>query len=340
MKQILLLSTGGTIASDSTPSGLAPAMDGAEFLRYIPAVRWICRTDCVQVCNIDSTNMTPAHWLDIARTIRESYDRYDGFVVSHGTDTMAYTAAALSYLIQDSPKPIVLTGSQKPISMEITDSKTNLMDSFTVACDGRIAGVSVVFGGAVILGTRARKTYSKSFSAFSSINYPVLGVVRDGRLVPYLRPTTAPGGPFFYRHLNTRVSLVKLIPGISSALLSFALEESDGVLIESFGVGGVPAGDQGQFYDVIRRAEDRGKIVVVTTQVQNEGSDLSVYNVGHRLKSDLGVLESYDMTLEASVAKLMWCLARTREREMVTRLFYTPVAGDLLAGPQTPAEPD
>ena len=334
MKQILMLGTGGTIASGSTAAGLAPAMDGAEFLRYIPDVQQICRTDCVQVCNIDSTNMTPAHWLDIARTIREAYDRYDGFVISHGTDTMAYTAAALSYLIQDSPKPIVLTGSQKPISMEITDSKTNLLDSFTVACDGRIAGVTVVFGGAVILGTRARKTFSKSFSAFSSINYPVLGVVRDGQLLPYLRPAVSAGGPRFFQDLNTRVSLVKLIPGVSPALLSFALEESDGVLVESFGVGGVPAGDQGRFYDLIRRAEARGKIVVVTTQVQNEGSDLAVYNVGHRLKSDLGVLESYDMTLEAAVAKLMWCLARTRDRDQVARLFYTPVACDLLAGPQ------
>jgi len=336
MKRILMIGTGGTIASDETGAGLAPALDGAAFLRYVPALERLCRVETLQVCNIDSTNMTPAHWLAIAGAIRDRYGDYDGFVVSHGTDTMAYTAAALSYLIQGSPKPIVLTGSQKPISMDITDSKTNLLDSFTVACDGRIPGVTVVFGGAVILGTRARKTYSKSYGAFSSINYPVLGVVRDGRLTPYIRPETLEA-PRFYDSLDAQVSLVKLIPGVSPAMLTFALEQSDGVLIESFGVGGVPAGDGGQFYHRIRAAVDRGKIVVVTTQVQNEGSDLAVYNVGHRLKSDLGVLESYDMTLEAAVAKLMWALAQSRDREAVTRLFYTPIARDILSLPEDPS---
>lgn len=330
MKRILMIGTGGTIASDMTEAGLAPELSGAEFLKYIPSVESLCEVDCLQVCNIDSTNMTPAYWLDIAKAVQKAYDSYDGFVISHGTDTMAYTAAALSYLIQDSPKPIVITGSQKPIHMDITDSKTNLLDSFAVACDGRIAGVTIVFGGAVILGTRARKTYSKSYGAFSSINYPFLGVVQEGRLVPYIQPQ-AGSEPRFYHKLNTSVSLVKLIPGISPAYLSFALQESDAVIVESYGVGGVPAGD---FYDLIRKAEDQGKIVVVTTQVQNEGSDLAIYNVGHRLKSDLGVLESYDMTIEAAVAKLMWCLAQTKDSKEVAKLFYTPVANDILCLPE------
>lgn len=330
MKTILMIGTGGTIASDTTESGLAPELTGADFLNYIPSVSALCQVDSVQVCNIDSTNMTPEHWLDILRSIRENYDRYDGFLIAHGTDTMAYTAAALSYLIQDSPKPIVLTGSQKPIHMDSTDSKTNLLDAFGVASDGRIAGVSVVFGGAVIAGTRARKTYSKSYGAFSSINYPVLGVVQEGRLIPYIRPEIG-ATPRFYDRLDTKVSLVKLIPGISPQYLNFALRESDAVIVESYGVGGVPSW---AFYDLIKKAESDGKIVVVTTQVQNEGSDLAVYHVGHRLKNDLGVLESYDMTLEATVAKLMWCMAQTSEQEEVKMLFYTPVANDILCLPE------
>lgn len=333
MKQILMIGTGGTIASEMTEAGLVPGMTGAEFLRYVPSVEKLCQVDCLQVCNIDSTNMTPGHWLAMAQAVEEHYDAYDGFVICHGTDTMAYTAAALSYLIQESPKPIVLTGSQKPIHMDITDSKTNLLDSFAVACDGRLPGVTIVFGGAVILGTRARKTYSKSYGAFSSINYPVLGVVQEGRLVPYIQPPVG-ATPRFYHSLNQRVSLVKLIPGLSPAYLEFALRESDAVLVESFGVGGVPAGDQGNFYDLIRRAEEAGKTVVVSTQVQNEGSDLAVYNVGHRLKTDLGVLESYDMTTEAAVAKLMWALAQTKDRQEVAKLFYTPVAQDILGLPE------
>lgn len=331
MKRILMLATGGTIASEMTEAGLAPGLTGADFLNYVPAVRQLCQVDCVQVCNIDSTNMTPGHWRAIARTLQTHYEDYDGFVVCHGTDTMAYTAAALSYLVQESPKPIVITGSQKPIHADITDSKTNLLDAFAVASDGRIGGVSVVFAGAVILGTRARKTFSKSYGAFTSINYPLLGVVQEGRLVPYITPPT--GGPRFYEALDEGVALLKLIPGASPALLQFLLEENRAVILESFGVGGVPAGDQGGFYAMIRAAVAQGKILVVTTQVQNEGSDLSVYNVGHRLKSDLGVLEAYDMTTEAVVAKLMWTLAQTDDSREVPRLFYTPVAQDILCRP-------
>ena len=329
MKRILMIGTGGTIASEMTDAGLVPELTGAEFLRYIPAVRALCQVDCLQVCNIDSTNMTPGHWLEVAAAIREHYGAYDGFVICHGTDTMAYTAAALSYLIQASPKPIVLTGSQKPINMDVTDSKTNLLDAFTVACDGRIAGVQVVFGGMVILGTRARKTFSKSFGAFSSINYPILGVVQEGRLVPYLCPPHA-AAPRFYGALDQRVALLKLTPGVSPGQLEYLLRENDAVIVESYGVGGVPAGGGGAFYEAIRAAVDAGKTVVVTTQVQNEGSDLSVYNVGHRLKSDLGVLEAYDMTTEAVVAKLMWILGMTQAPEEAARLFYTPVANDIL----------
>ena len=329
MKQILMLATGGTIASEMTEAGLAPGLTGADFLNYVPGVRKLCRVDCLQVCNIDSTNMTPGHWVKLARAIRDNYERYDGFVVCHGTDTMAYTAAALSYLVQDSPKPIVLTGSQKPIHADITDSKTNLLDAFAVASDGRIGGVTVVFAGAVIRGTRARKTFSKSYGAFTSINYPLLGVVQEAHVIPYITPTCS--GPRFYEELDGSVALTKLIPGASAGILRFLLEQNRAVIVESFGVGGVPSGDQGEFYDLIREAVDRGKIVVVTTQVQNEGSDLSVYNVGHRLKSDIGVLEAYDMTTEAVVAKLMWALGRTGDSREVARLFYSPVADDILS---------
>ena len=221
----------------------------------------------------------------------------------------------------------MLTGSQKPIHMEITDSKTNLLDSFGCACDGRIAGVQVVFGGAVIAGTRARKNYSKSFSAFSSINYPVLGVTREGKLIPYLRPEAAER-PQFYQALNERVALLKLIPGARARQLELLLEENDAVIIESFGVGGVPT--DGGYLEAIGAAAEKGKIVVMTTQVQNEGSDLGVYKVGHVLKGAPGVLEAYDMTTEAVTAKLMWALAQTRQPDGIKRLFYTPVANDIL----------
>ena len=125
MKNILMLGTGGTIASEMTPEGLAPELTPAQLLRYVPAISDLCRVDCLSLFSLDSTNITPAHWCAIARALEENYDRYDGFVISHGTDTMAYTAAALSYLVQGAKKPIMLTGAQKPINYDSTDSKLN-----------------------------------------------------------------------------------------------------------------------------------------------------------------------------------------------------------------------
>ena len=328
MKKILLIGTGGTIASEMGDSGLAPELTSEQLLRYLPDIGKLCKVDCVQLLNLDSTNMAPGHWLTIAGQIRRSYDDYDGFVVAHGTDTMAYTAAALSYLIQDSPKPIVLTGAQRPINFETTDSKQNLRDAFTVA-SSNLCGVTIVFNGKVILGTRARKTRSKSFEAFDSINHPQLAIVQDGRLVRYIQPEAAVR-PHFYDALNTRVALLKLIPGTDPALAAWMLEHNDALIIESFGVGGLPAYDTGDFGEVIRAGMEAGKIVVMTTQVENEGSDLGVYQVGGRLKESLPIMEAYDMTTEAVVAKLMWILGQTQNHREVERLFYTPIARDIL----------
>ena len=326
MRRVLLIGTGGTIASEVTESGLAPELTTDQLLAYLPAVSGICRVDCIQLLNLDSTNIQPGHWRMMAQCVRTHYNEYDGFVLTHGTDTMAYTAAALSDLIQGSPKPIVLTGAQKPIGFDSTDSKVNLTDALRCAA-GDLPGVAIVFNGRVILGTRAKKTRSKSFQAFSSINYPDLAVLRDGRLLRYIRQDCA-AAPVFYDRLDTKVALLKLTPGTDRAAADFLLERNDALIIESFGVGGLP--ESGGFYDCVRDAMAAGKVVVLTTQVENEGSDLGVYHVGHSLKKDLGVLEAYDMTTEAVVAKVMWILGQTRDRAEVERMFYTPVAGDIL----------
>lgn len=328
MKQVLLIGTGGTIASELGENGLKPELTSDQLLKYIPDISEYCQVDCVQVCSLDSTNIRPEHWGLIAAVIKDNYASYDGFVVAHGTDTMAYTAAGLSYLIQGSKKPIVLTGAQKPIGFETTDSKTNLRDAFTVASSD-IAGVMIVFSGKVIAGTRARKTHSKRFSAFSSINYPVLGYVRDGRLVAFIKPE---GGenPVFYDGVDSRVALLKLIPGMDCRIAEYMLDNNDALIIESFGVGGLPSYEEGDYYEVIKRGLDAGKVVIMTTQVENEGSDMGVYSVGKRLKKSLPILEAYDMTTEAVTAKIMWILGQTKDRTRVEELFYTPVARDIL----------
>ena len=329
MKNILMIGTGGTIASEMTPSGLTPELNSTQLLSFVPRIGEMCHVDCVQLYSLDSTNIRPAHWLGVARAVWENYARYDGFVISHGTDTMAYTAAALSYLIQGSPKPIVLTGAQKPIWFDGTDSKRNLTDAFLYACRG-CGGVQIVFNGKVILGTRARKTCSKSFQAFSSVNYPDLAVVQDEHLLQYMRCACYPS-PVFYDALDDKVGLLKLIPGTPAAVLEFMLDRFDGLVIESFGVGGLLEyeGDA-SYFDIIHRGIARGKLVVMTTQVPNEGSNLAVYHVGGRLKSALCLLEAYDMTTEAAVAKLMWILGQTRDFDEAEKLFYQPVARDIL----------
>ena len=326
MKKILMIGTGGTIASDVTPEGLTPELDPGRLLEFIPNIRNVCSVDCLQCYNLDSTNIRPKHWLGLARVIRENYDSYDGFVISHGTDTMAYTASALSYLIQNSQKPIVITGAQKPIWFDGTDSKRNLTDAFLYACHGT-GGVVIVFDGKVILGTRARKTYSKSFQAFSSVNYPVLATMQDEKLLQYIQ-TDVQGTPVFYDELHTGVGLLKLVPGMDSDVIDYMLGRYDGLIIESFGVGGLP--EYSDFYSVVSRAADAGKLIVMTTQVPNEGSDLSVYHVGGRLKSTVRLLEAYDMTTESALTKLMWIMGQTRDFDTAKRLFYTPVAKDIL----------
>lgn len=324
-KKLLFLGTGGTIASELSGGALSPALGAAQLLRLVPAVSRLCDADALQLFELDSTDIMPTHWLQIAATIREHYDAYDGFVIAHGTDTMAYTASALSYLIQNSHKPIVLTGAQKPIGFETTDSKQNLADSFLCAASG-MQGVLVVFGGQVLLGTRARKTRSKSFAAFSSPNYPPLATIQNGRLTRYFDPTA--GETRFYEALDGSVGLLKLTPGTDVGLLDIFLDRYRALVIESFGVGGLP--DRGgAFRASVRRATAAGKLVAVTTQVPSEGTDLSVYQVGSDL-TDLGVLEAFDMTPEACFTKLMWLLSCTDDPAERRRLFYTPICHDIL----------
>ena len=330
MKKILMIGTGGTIASEMTGEGLAPELTPEELVRYVPGVSEMCSVRCLPLFSIDSTNMTPDHWLAVARALRDNYDLCDGFVISHGTDTMAYTAAALSYLVQGSPKPIILTGAQKPINFDNTDSKVNLRDVFICACAEGMHGVNIVFNGKVILGTRARKTRSKSFQAFSSINYPYVATLQDGFLMQYIAQEHF-GAPVFSDRLDPSVGLVKMIPGIDFELLEFMLQRKDAVIIESFGVGGLPSYNSDKFFDIIiEEGIKKGKYIIMTTQVPNEGSDLAVYNVGHRLKGWRYVLEAYDMTTESVLAKIMWILGSAKDWDEVSARFYKPVANDIL----------
>lgn len=328
-RKLLFLTTGGTIASVKTDHGLVPLLSSQELLAHLPELGALCQPETLSVCSVDSTDITPEYWLLFANAIRENWSRYDGFIVCHGTDTMGYTAAALSYLIQGADKPIILTGAQQPISDEVTDAKKNLRDSVITAIDPASRGVMVVFGGKVIAGTRAKKYKTISYDAFDSVNFPALGQVQGNRLVRYI-PTPYPSTPLtFFRELSPRVFLLKLTPGMSPALLPAIFQQYDCVIVESFGVGGIPQALMDGFADGLGEYEKTGKVLVLTTQVTYEGSDVGIYEVGRRVHERFAFLEAHDMTIEAVYTKCMWLLAQNcRSFTELQQRFYQPINFD------------
>lgn len=326
-----MIGTGGTIASRQTEQGLAPGLTPEDILSYIPAVKNVCEVQTLQVCNLDSTNLTPEHWKMMVKAVEDNYAYYDGFVICHGTDTLAYTAAALSYMIQNSAKPIVITGAQKPINMDVTDAKTNLLDSFIYAADDDSQNVNIVFDGKVIVGTRAKKERAKSYNAFSSINFPYPAVIQDGMLVRYIPEIPCRRAVKFYYDMKDSVYVLKLIPGMKPDVLPYLFQHYDCLVIESFGVGGIPQTLVNEFYEEMDKWSEQGKFVVMTTQVANEGSNMTVYEVGKRVKQDFNLIEAYDMTLEATITKLMWLMGQENlEYADMRKRFYQTINHDIL----------
>ncbi len=327
MKHILLIATGGTIASKDTPEGLVPSVSPEELLAEVPEIGSVCSVDAIRPFDLDSTNIYSKHWLELARIIRSKYEGYDGFVITHGTDTMAYTAAALSYLVQNSPKPIVLTGSQHSVNLRDTDARTNLADAFFFCADDKACNVNIVFDGKIIAGTRAKKTRTQSYNAFSSIDFPELGFLRDGKPVYYFREEK-PASPLFFEKLEERVFVLKMTPGVNADVFDYFDTHCEGLIIESFGSGGLPHYENDAFFSRLKYFLSLGKTAVLTTQVEREGSALDKYEVGRRLHACGNVLEARNMTLEATLAKLMWLLGNFRDT--VSEKFSTPVRFDIL----------
>ena len=324
-----MIATGGTIASKNLGQGLSPTISAEEILQFVPQIADLCSVTTMQPFYFDSTNIYYKHWVELAQIIKDNYNNYDGFVITHGTDTMAYTAAGLSYLIQNSRKPIVLTGSQKSIYEQDTDAKGNLYDAFCYCVDGGASGVNIVFDGKVILGTRARKTRSKSFNAFSSVDYPEVAVVSNGKVVHFVKNTVT-GAPKFYNTLNPNVFVLKMTPGMNPNIFDYLKQHFDAVIIESFGSGGLPKYEAQDFLEKLKEYLDQGNIAIIGTQVEREGSNLDVYEVGKRLSAFDGVMEARSMTLESTFAKTMWILAQTKDKATFRQMFYNQVCFDVI----------
>ena len=210
-----------------------------------------------------------------------------------------------------------------------------MIDSFRFACENDIAGIFVVFCGQAIIGTRARKIKSKSIQAFESINYPVVAIIDNNRIVRYTDIGVSNLEVQFFHNLDPKVFLLKLIPGISPDILDYIGDRYDAVVIESYGAGGIPFVNNQNFYQKLERLMEKGRIVLIATQVMLEGSNANLYEVGFKAMSRFHLLQAYDMTIEAVVTKLMWLLGQTKDFRKIRQGFYTPIARDILAVEET-----
>ena len=330
-KRILLLTTGGTIASKKTEEGLAPGITGEELADWLPHLKKAYDITVRDILHLDSSNIQPEEWRIIADSVFEEKDAYDGIVITHGTDTMAYTASVLSFMLPGINLPVVLTGSQLPIEHPLTDGLENLRTAFSMAASG-VRGVFVAFNRQVILGCRAVKTRTTGFDAFESVNWPLVGTVGGGGLV--LNPAALPKitGPCrLQHHLCEDVFLIKLTPGLNPEIFDMLLSmHYRGVVIEAFGAGGLHF-IRRDLIAKLQKASEAGMTVVVCSQCLYERSDFSLYQAGQKAL-DQGVIQGLDMTTESTVTKLMWVLGQTENPGLIRTLFTQNLCGEISVG--------
>ncbi len=325
-KHILLLTTGGTIASVDGGEGLEPRRaDVME--RELNQLRTYYDISVEDVMCLDSSNIQPEQWQTLAQQIFLRRNDFDGIVVSHGTDTMAYTASAVTFMLPNINIPVVFTGSQLPLTDFLSDGPDNLRTAFAMAATGQ-PGVFLAFDRKIMLGCRAVKVRASGFSAFESINARYAGQVSNQGLV--LDPRVLPkytGAPALATNISEDVFLLKLTPGLNPAIFDALADMGyKGIVIEAFGLGGVQVLHKG--LAGIQNAVDAGISVVVITQCLYDSSDLKVYQVGNKLLQ-LGVIQGRDMTSEAAMTKLMWAIGQGMQQKEIAKLFTYSLAGEI-----------
>ena len=325
-KHILLLTTGGTIASLPGGEGLEPQRANV-MERELEQLRIHYRITVKDVMCLDSSNIRPEEWQQLAQQIYDLRQGFDGIVISHGTDTMAYTASAVTFMLPNIDLPVVFTGSQLPLADILSDGPDNLRTAFAMAASGH-PGVFLAFDRKVMRGCRAVKVRASGFSAFESVNAQYVGIVSNQGLV--IDHNTLPK-PYGATQLQTNISkdvfLLKLTPGLSPAIFDALVAMGyKGIVMEAFGLGGVNVLNEG--LQGIRKAVEAGVSVVVTTQCLYDSSDLRVYQVGNKLL-ELGVIQGRDMTSEAAMTKLMWAIGQGFGPADIAVLFRESLAGEI-----------
>ncbi len=329
MKRFLVLSTGGTIASESGEYGFAPKMSMSAIIESIPEIHNNFQYECKSVLNMDSSNIQPEEWKIIAKAVWENRNDYSAIIVTHGTDTMSYTASMLSFMLLSIKIPVIFTGSQIPFSVEGNDAIKNLKDSFYTANSDIRPGIYVVFDGKIMLGCRSKKLRTQSLNAFESINYPDIGTI-DGNVVTLndKRNFSESYPDKLFGKINKNVFLLKLIPGTHPDIFDMlAKMDYDGVVIEAFGIGGLHY-IRRDLPKKINNLLEKNVEIVVVSQCPYELSDLTVYEVGQKVAGG-GVISGRDMTVEATVTKLMWALANKTKDMSVSQIMQKNYCGEI-----------
>lgn len=337
-KSVYVIYTGGTIGMQHGPDGYAPAPGSLqEQLKGMPELRDPAMPE-VTIHEyeplLDSSNMTPVEWMKIARDIADHYDEYDGFVVLHGTDTMAYTASALPFILEGLGKPVVVTGSQIPLSELRSDGRDNLVSSLLTAASLDIPEVCLYFGRSLLRGNRAVKVSTHGLEPFASPNFPPLGTFGvDIEIRWDLVRKQQPEAKLRVHALRTAViSVVHLIPGISAGFLRNVLAPPvQAVILQAYGVGNGPDRD-GEFLEALAEATERGVVVVDCSQCLTGHVDLDSYAAGSAL-ANAGVISGYDLTVEAAVAKLTYLFSRDFDADRVKLEMQRDLRGEMTMRP-------
>lgn len=337
---LLLIYTGGTIGMKQDPStqALSP-FDFSQILEEVPELRkFAYRIDSYTFDPImDSSDVEPGLWQSLAKLILEKYDMYDGFVVLHGTDTMAYSASALSFMLENLAKPVIFTGSQLPIGIPRTDGKENLVSAIEIAAakdkDGHaiVPEVCIYFDNMLMRGNRASKVSSDNFTAFRSMNMPPLA--EAGISIRYntpliIRPSYWDSGLTIHTGLDTRVSILKIHPGITPQVVRNILcgEETRAVIMETYGCGNAPCKDW--FINLVRQAAASGKVLLNVTQCLSGTVNMHLYSNGKALL-EAGVVSGYDSTTESALGKLFFLLGQTGDNTLVKELLNRNFRGEI-----------
>lgn len=332
-KKVLIINTGGTIGMKRTENGYAPspgylgeAIGAISDMKKDGMPEW----ELVEMPSVlDSSNVSVCEWNEIGKIIYENYDSYDGYVILHGTDTMAYTASALSFILEDNSKPIILTGSQIPLCELRSDGVDNLVTSLIIAAEGVVREVSLFFGSRLLRGNRATKMSADGLMAFDSPNYPHLADVGISIRYNTSAIRTPSGREISYHPFsNVPIGVIKVFPGVQFSLFeSIMTDKLSGIVLEGFGTGNIPD-KSGELLPIVKKAFDAGTLVVVCSQCPEGAVSLGAYETSTPLKR-AGAIGGSDMTTEAAVAKLYHLRSLGIATADAERFMAADIAGEL-----------